>query len=94
MAAAKADKAILKKNGRKLKQLKLIDKKLAKSKRKNEDGFPAHESIKFGEVVDRPPEFKVRPRKAIAEKVSLFLFFLFGPSLKICHPAYQPPLLT
>ncbi|XP_034247646.1 coiled-coil domain-containing protein 137 [Thrips palmi] len=65
MAAAKAEKEFLKKHRKKLKKLKKIDKKLEKSK---EEGLVKHETIKFGEVVDRPPEIKVKPRKAIAEK--------------------------
>lgn len=63
-----AKEAKKKKNIERMKRnrTKLLEK--AHKREEEKDQFPVRETIKFGEVVDRPPEFTVLPRKAIDEK--------------------------
>ncbi|XP_026293630.1 coiled-coil domain-containing protein 137 [Frankliniella occidentalis] len=72
-AAAKEEKLRKRKDRRKIKREKVKQKVLAK----NEDkiGNIIRETVKFGDVADRPPEIKVKPRKAIADRNVANLMF-------------------
>ncbi|KAK3917606.1 Coiled-coil domain-containing protein 137 [Frankliniella fusca] len=71
--AAKAEKLRKRKDRRKIKREKIKQKVL--SKQEDKIGSVIRETVKFGEVADRPPEFKVKPRKAIADRNVANLMF-------------------
>lgn len=72
-AAAKEEKIRKRKDRKKIKREKMLQKAV----KKNEEKFNSvtRDHVKFGEVADRPPDFKVRPRKATGDRDVKTLMF-------------------